>query len=61
MGELFVPTSIALVLTVFNGDGDFLLDFRFQLNFKHVQGMDTVVVKPRLGDIEIDDCLSEIF
>ncbi len=61
MRQLFITSSISLILAMFNGSDKFLFNLSFYLNTKKIESMNTIIIKPRLSNIEINDGLSKIF
>lgn len=61
MRQLFITSGISLILAVFNGSNKFLFNLCLYLNTKKIESMNTIIIKPGLSNIEINDGLSKIF
>ena len=61
MRQLLVSSCVSIVLTVLNSYSHFVLNLLIKLNSQEIQRVYTVVVEPRLCDVEVNDGLAKVF
>lgn len=61
MRQLLVSSCVSIVLAVLNSYSHFVLNLLIKLYAKQIQRVDTVVVEPGLGDVEVNDGLAKVF
>jgi hypothetical protein len=61
MRQLLVSSCVPIVLTVLNSYSHFVLNLLIKLYAEQIQRVYTVVVEPRLCDVEVNDGLAKVF